>query len=394
MTQKPPTLGILQTYPFTVLQQFLRGTLRYVQESHFYSIESPYMLNAVESLKKLKTPPSGILAPIFSRKDLKDLLSYKVPVIGICNAIDQPEIPTVCFNDVAIGNMAADYLLRHHYQHFAYIGYGNLLFSKERKQGFANTLRNHGHLLKDVYELNTSEISTRIHSLPQLKVWLEGLKKPCAVFGCSDICAIYAHRSLEQTSLKVPEDIALLGADNDSLLQNLYNTSISSVDPDFERIGWEGCRVMEDLLTGRIDCAPFKFRQLPKGVVNRGSAEIQDQGDAYINHALELIRSNIYNDFNVNDLVDLLPLSRRALERKFLKQVGRTPKQEILYQRMSKACQMLEHSNSSLSEIATLLGFEEQRKLTRQFKQFMGMTPMHYRKVHNESENPFDSLNK
>lgn len=241
-------------------------------------------------------------------------------------------------------------------------------------------MKSNGLYLESIHEFHKNKNTKKLTPQPEWLEWVKSLRKPCAIYCIHDSIAIQLLMTCQRAGINIPGEIALLGTDNDEILQELYSSPISSIDPNFERAGWESCRVLKDILNHQIDNVAFKFRIPPKGVVERGTAENHPLSDSYVDQALEIIRNNIETDFNVNDLMSLLPLSRRALERKFQKQVGRTPKQEILYQRMNKACHLLENTDIPLNEIATQLGLDEQRKLTRQFKQFSGITPLAYRK--------------
>jgi len=354
--------------------------LTYINEFPYFSTEGPIFATSTEELEKIIDSVDGILAPLFTKEHLAEMLKWNTPIVGITNTIEQASIASVSFNDTAIGRLAAEHLINQSYPHYAVISYKDIVYANERVDGFKNTLKSNSLYIESIHTLDKQQNTKKLTHQPELLKWIERLRKPCAIYCIHDSIAIQLLMTCQRAGLDVPGEIALLGTDNDEIIQDLYSTPISSIDPNFERAGWESCRVLKDILNHQIDNVAFKFRIPPKGVIERGTAENHPRSDSYVDQALEIIRNNIGTDFNVNDLMALLPLSRRALERKFQKQVGRTPKQEILYQRMNKVCHLLENTDIPLNEIATSLGFDEQRKLTRQFKQFSGITPLAYRK--------------
>ena len=213
----------------------------------------------------------------------------------------------------------------------------------------------------------------------QLAKWLAGLPKPVGIMACYDIKAQQVLDVCRELDLAVPEQVAVIGADNDHLLCNLSDPPLSSVIPNSRRAGYEAARLLDQMMFGeKVDNNAVLVR--PLGIETRQSTDTLAIEDAEIAEALRFIRRHASSGINVGDVLKAVPLSRRVLESRFRKLLGRTPHEEIVRQRIGRVQQLLSETELSLREIADRTGFEHAEYLSVAFKQATGQTPTQFRK--------------
>jgi len=176
----------------------------------------------------------------------------------------------------------------------------------------------------------------------------------------------------------VPNEIAILGVDNDELLCELTSPPLSSVFPNAPRAGYEAAELLNRIMEGQ-KIGPKAHRIAPLGVKVRQSTDVLAIDDRVIARALQFIREQACTGINVDDLLRAVPLSRRVLEQRFQRLLGRTPREEILNVRLNRAKQFLAETDLSLAQIAERTGFEHVEYLSVVFKRETGVTPSSYR---------------
>ncbi len=215
------------------------------------------------------------------------------------------------------------------------------------------------------------------------------LAGPAAGVAGAERSAIFA--ALAQTSVapgggygderyqRVPEDLAVLGVDNDELLCNYSAVPLSSVDRNLEQIGFESARLLDRLI--KKEAASDEVVAVPPAalVVRRSTAALAiNDPDAAA--AVRFIAERGCGDIDVDDVLAAVPVSRRALERKLRKAIGRTPAQEIRRVRLARVCELLTDTDLPLSDIVPRTGFQYRTYLARAFKKEFGQTPRQFRK--------------
>jgi LacI family transcriptional regulator len=212
-----------------------------------------------------------------------------------------------------------------------------------------------------------------------LRKWLSGLAKPIALFAANDLSAHQVAEACLDLGLSVPEEVAILGVDNDVLLCESATPPLSSVDPGFQRVGFEAARLMDRLLAG--EAAPEEPIVLePVGIVTRRSSEaipIEDRGFV---RALVLLRQRACEPVSVDMVVREARISRRRLEQRCREVLGRTPHDEIVRVQMEKAQRLLAESQVKIEQVARLCGYVHTQNFYRAFRKEMGMTPASYRR--------------
>lgn len=357
----------------------LSGIYRYARPN------KPWFVRACppthEALKAVKAwQPQGIIIHMAGADLEAELEKFDVPVVCVSNAVRGMSFPYVCFDDVAVGAMGAEHYLTKGFSNFAFFGSSTNRSSQQREEGFQKSLRSAGMSCRCFYEPHFSpEQEQWGEAMEELGRWLVGLPKPAALMGYTDSYALMASEACLQTGIKVPSEIAILGADNDELICNRAYPTLSSIDLDAQTAGYMAARLLERGMAGRkVPRRPVWIR--PTRVVTRESSDVLAVSDPYVVQAEEYIRSHVSGKLTVNDVAKIVPISRRALEKRFQAALRRTPLQEIQRVRVLRAQELLLSTEMSVSAVAKAAGFRNTRHFWENFRRHTGLKPLQFRR--------------
>ncbi|EMI47124.1 xylose operon regulatory protein [Rhodopirellula sp. SWK7] len=215
----------------------------------------------------------------------------------------------------------------------------------------------------------------------RLAKWIIGLPKPVGVFACYDIRAQQVLDVCREEEMRVPEEVAVLGVDNDKLLCNLCYPPLSSIIPNAHRTGREAARLLEILMNGG-DVDEERHLIQPRGIATRQFTDVLAIEDPDIATAVRFIRENACDGINVKDVLKQVPLTRRALELRFQNLLGRTQHQEIIRQRVERVKRLLMETDMPLKAIARTAHFEHEEYMSVVFRRSTGLPPGKYRQAH------------
>ena len=282
------------------------------------------------------------------------------------------------------GVMAAKFFIQRKFQNFAFYGNKEVVWSRERAHGYKDEVEK----MKGNYFYFESENLrggewTESHAL--LDRWLLSLPKPIALFACDDNFALQVSEICKMKHIRIPQDISLLGVDNDDLICNLSDPPISSIVLDVEKGGYEAGRLIHQLIK-KEKTEPFNIIINPARFERRQSTELYNIEDEYIDKIVKHIVEKFNTDISIDDLSLLVPLSRRNLEIKFKSEIGTSIYQFILELRINHFSNLLLTTNRSLFDLALESGFNDCKNISRIFKKFKGATPVEYRQKWKDSE--------
>ncbi len=288
-------------------------------------------------------------------------------------------IPNITSNYHDTGRLAARFFIEKGYEHFAFYGYKDTVWSDERCDGFYEGVKEAGYG-KNFHTYTNQQLETLWYydSTPLLN-WLKQLPRQTAVFCCDDNQGNKITEICKSNRIQIPEHLAVLGVDNDTTLCELSDPPLSSVYLDIEAGGYETAELIMNLMTQK-DFQPQDVIIKATSIINRASTNSFATDDMYINEALEFIHSNLDKALNVTDLVNKLPLSRRLLEMRFKKVTGRSVYNYIIYNRIEEFARKIHETDKPINEIATEMEFYNYSNLVQQFKQIKGCTPTEFRK--------------
>lgn len=363
-------------------QDFLKGVAQYVQSHHDWDCQivshwqdEPRNFEAEFEGARL----DGMIVQLF-RDDFRQLLEKaNVPVVNVSSFRSDWPFPTVLEDNHAIGRLAARYFAERGYRHFAFVGETGPAYGRWRLKGFRSELQQRGF---ELAAERTSEHHITREDGQRFVAWLASLPKPLALLACNDSVARQVSRILLAYNVMVPEQVAVLGIDNDVATCELLTVPISSIDRNAEQIGFEAAKLLEELMEGRsVPAGPVLVP--PQGVVERASTQQLAVDDSEVAAALQYIRENVHDQgLTVEGIAAVAGISQRSLERRFSKLLGRTPRRELIRARLDRAARLLRETDLNLDSIAEACGFADSTYLCRSFKQARETTPIEYRKQH------------
>jgi len=322
----------------------------------------------------------GVIARIETERMARTIKAMGVPTVDVSAARLIEGIPWVETDDEAITRVALDHLRDCGLQNFAFFGDPFYNWSIWRQEHFERRLGRPDIIRSRVFNLPARK-EPRIRWWTQreaIRDWLESLPKPVGVFVCYDACGQQLLEICRFYHLKVPEDIAVIGVDNDDLLCELATPTLSSVIPNSFRTGAYAAEILDRMMRGE-KLGERKYSIEPLGVRKRVSTDVLTVGDHHIAEAIAFIRHKAHENIGVEDVLRIVPLSRRVLEARFRRALNRTPHQEILRVRASAVRELLLETDMSLSEISEALGIRHPEYLSVFFKKETGLTPREYR---------------
>ena len=334
----------------------------------------------------------GILALLCSEQSAVRAARLKIPTVDICGNVppqrlEQLGIPCVTSDHQAIGRLAAAHLIECAYPRLAFSGYRLLPWVDERWQGFSSLAAGRS-CSRHEYALPPSQIGDASRSLQRwtaaqqrLEEWIVQLPKPVGILACNDGHALEVLDACRQAGLVVPDDVGIVGVDNDETLCRLAKPPISSVLADPRRIGFEAARLLDGLMRRRRSAEGFeRVLVSPIDVAARLSTQGTAVSDPTIAKALRSIRERVSTGVTAEEVLRETGLSRRAFYQKFQDLVGRTPHMEISRVRTANVKRLLRETNLSLEKVAELTGYCSSAHMSVAFKREVGVPPGEYRR--------------
>lgn len=319
----------------------------------------------------------GVITALNTPETLQAVRRLRLPVVNVSTWLTDVPVASVCPDNVRIGKLAAEFLLERGFRHVAFFGGGNKQYVTVRREAFAAALKEAG---VDLWEVPPIGFSSRWRQEIRRQIGqLRKTPKPLAVFTANDEDGRHFLEVCRRGEFRVPDEIAVLGVDNDEMICEISTPTLSSVDTRPERIGYEAAAMMMRLLEG--EPTPDEAMLIPPaGVIERRSTEVIPVADAEVATAMHYIREHADEPMRVADVVTFVGLSRRTLERRFTQAVGRSPAQEIRCQHIKRAQQLLSFTDWNLTRIAYASGFRSFRHLAEVFRRELDESPTTYRK--------------
>jgi LacI family transcriptional regulator len=328
----------------------------------------------------------GVISRITNERMAESVARLRLPVVDVRGAHRIPGCASLSTDSMACAQLAAEHFLERGFRHFAFCGYPGVSFSDRRCEHFLRILDDY-HFQAAVFP--TSNRSTHVSDnlvhetsgeLAEAKVaeWLKTLPRPVAVFTCNDIRGRQVLAACASAGLAVPDEVAVLGVDNDEIVCGLSRPALSSIEQNTHQLGYEGAAILDAMMAG--EPPPDEPILIPpKGVVVRQSSDVLAMEDSDMAMAVKYIRDHACEGVTVNEMVRDLMVSRTTLERRFLKALGRSPKAEMERMRFERSKQLLAETSHKLERIAAMLGFSTAAQFATAFKRYNGCTPSDYR---------------
>ncbi len=324
---------------------------------------------------------TGVVANVTDAGLADQLLQTGLPVIDLSGFIEDAALARVTTDSHQVGAFAAMHFMERGFVHFAFVSNASYPHENQRWAGFRDRLLSEGHkaewfILEGRVRIeadgNESRFDRWLHEL-------ERLPRPLAVFTASDRVGMNLCDACRVLNIPVPEQIAVLGVDDNAFLCESCEPPLSSVALAGEKIGYEAGRILRNLIDGKLKM-PLHRRFAPIGVVTRKSTEITAIDDAPIAQSLNMMREQAMKRISVGEIARAVGLDRRTFYRRFEKAIGRTPLEEMYRLRVELAKHSLAKTTKSVYQIAMECGFGDADRFNRHFKQHEAMTPSEYRR--------------
>jgi LacI family transcriptional regulator len=327
----------------------------------------------------------GILTYIEEKSRAVRLRDSGIPTVELFAYRLDGVLPLVAHDDLAAGRAAAEHFLERHFRHLAYSGYSEEFWSNRREQGFAETLMGAGCASPRRLCIERPNTLAEWEAVQQqLTAWVRELPKPVGLMACSDHHAQRILDACQRAGLSVPEEVAVIGVDDDEELCRLSTPPLTSVILNAEKVGYEGAKLLDDLMRGRAKARKLAPRFIPPlGVATRRSSEVTAINDALIAEAARRIRERACGGLSVEDLLKDFSLSRSVFYQRFHDALHRSPHYEILRVQLDRAKGLLRQTSLPLKAIAEMAGFSNPAYLNVAFKREVGLTPGEYRQRQN-----------
>lgn len=363
-------------------RRFLKGLIKYSDENGpwiFYRLPAYYKSLYGEEgiLERIREWEIDAVIAQWEYEEVDFLEKINIPVFLQSYKEKSGRFSKISGNYIEVGAMAARFFSKRGFQNFAFYGNGNFFWSKERAKGYRQEVEKLG----GNYFYFESELLSNIQwsrSHIKLDEWLLSLPKPVALFACDDSFALQVSEMCKINNLDIPNELSLLGVDNDELICSLSFPSISSIVTDDENGGYNTGEKLHQLIISKKNI-PFNITIEPIRMELRQSTEKYNIPDEYILEVVNYILENITLNISIDDLVKIVPLSRRNLEIKFRKFMNTSIYQFILEHKIEHISNLLLLTDKDLLDITLETGFNDVRNVYRIFKKNKGYTPIEFR---------------
>jgi LacI family transcriptional regulator len=365
----------------------IRGVGRYALENGPWSIQFVYrVLDSLPPQWLKQWKGDGIISRTVNLKQAKMLWRTKLPVVELHS---HPKVTTSQIRvDVdKVGRMAVDHFLNCGLRQFGFFSYGEAWWIRSFREAFSQIVADRGYDCH-CYLPPPSEPSVptwRESQRPGLVKWLRSLPRPIGVFTAGDIHSAFLLDICRDLNIRMPEDLAILGMGNDSVICETVRPTLSSLDVDGRRVGYEAAKLLDLMMAGR----PSKdiIYVPPSHVVTRQSTDLVAIEDADVAQAVRVIRESACTGIDVAGVAERVGLSRRSLERRFRQFLGRTPKAEIMRVQIEHAKRLMVQTDQTTVSIARKSGFSSLGHFTKAFRRIVGVKSQAYRKKQRSSRN-------
>lgn len=361
-------------------RKLLRGMVRYSKENGpwlFYRIPSDSSLGksreewVVEWAKKWKADA------IIGRWDetKSDLLqSLNIPIVLQNNRSRSDVYSNLTGDYEGAGRMAARYFKKKLFTNYAFFGVREVIWSEEREKGFRDEIH-----LENCSFFSYKEAPVAGDDRGKVIEWLKSLPRRTALFCCDDAHALLVTEACRMAGIRIPEDIAVMGVDDDDLLCEISDPPISSVQLEVEQGGYMTCKLLHQQILKK-NKKPFNVEIGSLGIKERNSTQVYNVADNQVLKLLNYVDEHYSEDVKMDDILKNVPLSRRSIEMRFKKETGMTIYQYLLSVRVEHLAYLLSTTVRPFVEIAYEVGFHDFGNVSRTFRKFKGCTPIEYRR--------------
>lgn len=363
----------LETEHWHGVLQGLADGFRDVADMQVLKIARPEKFE-VAALRRLRI--DGLITRVASRAEETVLARAGIPVINVSGRYHAGRLDNVCNDDERVGHMAAAFFQRRGFASFAFCGNERHRSSRLRRAGYHEKLKSWGYTSEDLILPELPEGGTpSLRAVERMGEWLQGLSRPVALFAFNDAIARAIAEACSEQGVKIPDDVAVLGVDNDDTQLGFSAVALSSIELNRRRIGLLAAQRLRDRVSG-VAKEPATERVPPLKIVARGSTDKLAVNDPAVAEALDYITEHLGNAIYVDDIAREVGVSRRSLEVRFRAALETSVYAEVQRQQLDRARVLLQESpRMTIAEVAYACGFQDARHLNVVCRKKLGCTP-------------------
>lgn len=367
-------------------RQLLRGIAAFASEhGNWILFHEEHSLGEEIPLRLRRWQPDGIIVQLAGVKMIRQIRRMKAPVVDLYGEEKIRGVPVILPDADAMIQMAISHFLERGFRHFAYCGFTNVLFSEIREACFVERLAKQGYQahvfryppLTKPKGLAAVEAHARQYSA-RLAKWLRNLPKPVGLLACDDTRGQQVLFVCNEAGIAVPDEVGVLGIDNDDVQCELSTPSLSSIDPNVQTIGYKAASLLHQLLNGQSTCSGTLLVS-PLRVVARRSTDVLAFADPEVAEVVRFVREHAFDGMSLEAMTTHLKISRSTIERWFHRSLGRSFVEEIMRVRINRVTELLLTTNLKVEKIAHVSGFPHVASMSRMFKKVQGLSPGQYR---------------
>lgn len=382
----PPHIALIIETSTSFGRRLIRGVAQYARENGPWSVYLEQRSIYDPAPPWLKTwEGDGVISKAAYPELAKIVVDTRIPTVDLNEQVLGLGLPVIYNDNEAIGQLAAEHLLDRSFEHFGFLGHPGIHWSDHRRKGFEATVQLSGCEC-DVYASKQRALRRYQHKSWEVEMtsmtrWVKGLPKPVGVMAANDFCAVQVLDACRRASVSVPEEMAVIGVDNESVAGELASPPLSSVVPNAERMGYEAAALLDRLMQGKATDQKSLLIP-PVSVVTRQSTDIMAITDSDVAAAVCFIRRHACDGINSLDVVRESAVSRSVLQRRFRTLLGRSIHDMIMAVRIERTKQLISQTELSLQAISDRVGIPHVEYLSAVFKKQTNQTVTEYRQTH------------
>lgn len=371
--EKRPRIGLMCKYPGGLEDGVIRGAVDYSQDhTNWQFVADGHM--PFKPFEQIDLGEVDGVIGFFIERAWADA----VVEAGVC-AVDTSAhhadlpVPRVTTDDLEVGRLGAAQLLALGATDFAFVTTQHYQFCLDRLAGFEQVMQGAGTRF-ELWAIPEDRWQTRAKWIADR---LENVATPIGIMGHSDYIVTDVVNGAVRHGLRIPDDVAVIGVEKDPWASTVAEISLSSIELDTHRIGYEAAKLLDGLMEGQVPPPPQYIP--PVGVVPAASTDITFNEDPVISRALRFIRDHFAEPIQVEDVLEEVGVSRPTLLKRMKRATGLTTSEAICNARVEEGKRLLTHSDLTIEQIALRCGFRRQPRFNEVFKRVVGMTPGQFR---------------
>lgn len=363
----------------TFTRRLIRGITSYSQ-SH-----GPWVITLREGGRSIQlpllddvSPYDGIIARIECKELHERIAATKVPFVNVSGTRFNDRVPWVTVNNESVIRLVVQEFRNNHHTNFAFLGPERRTWGCFRETEFRRQVSNLGCRFHSSFFTNFEQ-SDAAEENQRIENWLKTLPNPIAIMAANDMCGYQLLKACYQAGISVPDQISVIGVNNDELLCELSFPSLTSVSTNTQRIGHKSAEILDQLMSGK-KVRESKFQIEPLGIEPRRSTDQAAGADPFVSLAFRFIQRHACDGINVEDILKVVPMSRTSLDAAFRQFIGRSPHHEISRVRIERARQLLSEGKFLVAEVASRCGYSSVEYFSAAFKREVGVSPSEFRR--------------